>query len=69
VQEVDRVAGLYLVIQKNQTLLFADTTVNVHPDASDLAEIAVLAGRDGRFFRHGAPGGHALLFQFRQRAQ
>jgi malate dehydrogenase (oxaloacetate-decarboxylating)(NADP+) len=43
------VSGLYLVIQKNRTLLFADATVNVHPDASDLAEIAVLAGEMAAF--------------------
>jgi malate dehydrogenase (oxaloacetate-decarboxylating)(NADP+) len=47
---VNRVSGLYLVIQKNRTLLFADATVNVHPDASDLAETAVLAGEMAAFF-------------------
>ncbi len=47
---VRRVSGLYLVIQKNRTLLFADATVNVHPDASDLAETAVLAGEMAAFF-------------------
>jgi malate dehydrogenase (oxaloacetate-decarboxylating)(NADP+) len=41
---VRRVSGLYMIIQKDRTLLFADATVNTHPDASDLAEIAVLAG-------------------------
>ena len=47
---VERVSGLYLVIQKNRTLLFADATVNVHPDASDLAETAILAGEMAEFF-------------------
>ena len=47
---IRRVSGLYLVIQKNRTLLFADTTVNLHPDAADLAEIAILAGEMARFF-------------------
>jgi malate dehydrogenase (oxaloacetate-decarboxylating)(NADP+) len=47
---VRRVSGLYLIIQKNRTLLFADATVNIHPDASDLAEIAVLAGEMALFF-------------------
>lgn len=47
---VRRVSGLYLIIQKNRTLLFADATVNTHPDASDLAEIAVLAGEMAFFF-------------------
>ena len=47
---VERVSGLYLVILKNRTLLFADATVNVHPDASDLAETAILAGEMAEFF-------------------
>ena len=47
---VKRVSGLYLVIQKNRTLLFADATVNAHPDASDLAEIAILAAEMAAFF-------------------
>ncbi|MEE4113514.1 MAG: phosphate acyltransferase, partial [Desulfobacteraceae bacterium] len=47
---VARVSGLYLVILKNRTLLFADATVNVHPDASDLAETAILAGEMAEFF-------------------
>lgn len=48
--DVKRVSGLYLVIQKNRTLLFADATVNTHPDASELAEIAILAGEMALFF-------------------
>ncbi len=47
---VARVSGLYLVILKNRTLLFADATVNVHPDVSDLAETAILAGEMAEFF-------------------
>ncbi|MCB2146875.1 MAG: NADP-dependent malic enzyme [Deltaproteobacteria bacterium] len=47
---VRRVSGLYLVIQKNRTLLFADATVNLRPDASDLAETALLAGEMAAFF-------------------
>ena len=47
---VRRVSGLYLVIQKNRTLLFADTTVNIHPDAQDLAETALLAAEVAAFF-------------------
>jgi malate dehydrogenase (oxaloacetate-decarboxylating)(NADP+) len=47
---VDHVAGLYLVILKNRTLLFADATVNIHPDAAGLAEIAVLAAEMAVFF-------------------
>ncbi len=47
---VSKVAGLYLMISKNRTLLFADTTVNIHPSAEDLAEIALLSGEMARFF-------------------
>jgi malate dehydrogenase (oxaloacetate-decarboxylating)(NADP+) len=47
---VTHVSGLYLVIQKNRTLLFADATVNIHPDAADLAEIAILAAEMAAFF-------------------
>ena len=47
---VNHVAGLYLIILKNRTLLFADATVNIDPDASALAEIAVLAGEMAVFF-------------------
>jgi len=49
-RDVDHVAGLYLVILKNRTLLFADATVNMHPDAAGLAEIAVLAAEMAVFF-------------------
>jgi malate dehydrogenase (oxaloacetate-decarboxylating)(NADP+) len=47
---VDHVSGLYLIIQKNRTLLFADATVNIDPDAETLAEIAVLAAEMAVFF-------------------
>jgi malate dehydrogenase (oxaloacetate-decarboxylating)(NADP+) len=47
---VQNVSGLYVVILKNRTLLFADATVNIRPEASDLAEIAVLAAEMAVFF-------------------
>ena len=47
---VERVAGLTMVILRQQTLLFADTTVNVDPDAQALAEIAVQAAAMAAFF-------------------
>jgi malate dehydrogenase (oxaloacetate-decarboxylating)(NADP+) len=47
---VSTVAGLYLMIFKNRTLLFADTTVNIQPSAEVMAEIAILSARMGRFF-------------------
>jgi malate dehydrogenase (oxaloacetate-decarboxylating)(NADP+) len=40
---VKRVAGLYLMVLEDQLLLFADTTVNIDPDAETLAEIATLS--------------------------
>jgi len=47
---VSTVAGLYLMLFKNRTLLFADCTVNVEPDAGNLAEIAILASEMADFF-------------------
>jgi malate dehydrogenase (oxaloacetate-decarboxylating)(NADP+) len=43
------VAGLYLMLLKNRTLLFADCTVNVDPSPECLAEIAVLAAEMAHF--------------------
>jgi len=45
-----KVAGIYLMIFRDRTLLFADATVNFHPSADDLAEIAVLAADMATFF-------------------
>ncbi len=42
-QGVRHVAGLYMMILENDLLFFADTTVNIDPDAEALAEIAVLS--------------------------
>jgi malate dehydrogenase (oxaloacetate-decarboxylating)(NADP+) len=47
---IERVAGLTMVILRQQTLLFADTTVNVDPDAGTLAEIAVQSAAMAAFF-------------------
>jgi malate dehydrogenase (oxaloacetate-decarboxylating)(NADP+) len=47
---INKVSGLYLMISKNRTLLFADTTVNIQPSAEDLAEIALLASEMAAFF-------------------
>jgi malate dehydrogenase (oxaloacetate-decarboxylating)(NADP+) len=46
---VSTVAGLYLMLFKNRTILFADCTVNVDPSAECLSEIAVLAGEMAHF--------------------
>jgi malate dehydrogenase (oxaloacetate-decarboxylating)(NADP+) len=47
---VNKVSGVYLMIFRDRTLLFADATVNIHPDSRDLAEIALLAAEKARFF-------------------
>ena len=39
---VRRIAGLYMLIFKQQTLFIADATVNIEPTAEELAEIALL---------------------------
>jgi malate dehydrogenase (oxaloacetate-decarboxylating)(NADP+) len=47
---VNKVSGLYLMISKNHTMLFADTTVNIDPGPEDLAEIALLSAEMALFF-------------------
>ncbi len=47
---IAKVSGMYLMISKNRTLLFADATVNIQPSAEDLAEIAILASEMAVFF-------------------
>lgn len=39
--EGDLVSGLYIVILKRRVLFFADTTVNINPNAEELAKIAI----------------------------
>ena len=40
---VRRVAGLYMLVLEREMIFFADTTVNIDPDAETLAETALLA--------------------------
>jgi malate dehydrogenase (oxaloacetate-decarboxylating)(NADP+) len=47
---VSRIAGLYMLIFKNQTLFLADATINIEPSAEDLAEITLLAADKVRQF-------------------
>lgn len=42
---VTHVAGLYMMILENEVMFFADTTVNIDPDAETLAEIALLSAQ------------------------
>ena len=44
------VSGAYLLMFKNQMLVFADTTVNIDPTAEQLAEIAALTAETARRF-------------------
>jgi malate dehydrogenase (oxaloacetate-decarboxylating)(NADP+) len=47
---VNRVAGMYIIMNKKGTFFFADTTVNLNPDAKELAEIIELTARGVKFF-------------------
>jgi malate dehydrogenase (oxaloacetate-decarboxylating)(NADP+) len=47
---VNRVAGMYIIINKRGTFFFADTTVNLDPNAQELAEIIELTARGVKFF-------------------
>jgi len=47
---VRRVSGAYMLILKGRPFFLADTTVNIEPDADDLAEIAVLTAAFARRF-------------------
>ena len=44
------VAGLYMMVFKNDVMFFADTTVNIEPTADELAEIAIMAADEARNF-------------------
>jgi malate dehydrogenase (oxaloacetate-decarboxylating)(NADP+) len=47
---VRRVSGLYVLILKDRTFFFADTTVNIDPTAEELAEIAILSADTASHF-------------------
>jgi malate dehydrogenase (oxaloacetate-decarboxylating)(NADP+) len=47
---VSRVSAVNLIVLKDRLLFFADTMVNVEPNAEELAEIAILAADTARFF-------------------
>src|SRR5438105_708393 len=47
---VKNVSGAYLLMFKNRMLVLADTTVNIEPDAEQLAEIAGLTAETARRF-------------------
>jgi malate dehydrogenase (oxaloacetate-decarboxylating)(NADP+) len=43
--EVNKIAGMYILFTKNGPFFFADTTVNVNPTAQDLVDITALAAK------------------------
>jgi malate dehydrogenase (oxaloacetate-decarboxylating)(NADP+) len=45
-----KIAGVYMMLFKERTLFFADTTVNIEPTAADLADIAICCAEEARFF-------------------
>ncbi|OGS04597.1 MAG: phosphate acetyltransferase [Elusimicrobia bacterium RIFCSPLOWO2_02_FULL_61_11] len=47
---IKKVSGLYMLVMKKEIYFLADTTVNIDPDAEDLAEIALLAAETARRF-------------------
>ena len=47
---VQRVAGMYIIINKKGTFFFADTTVNLNPNAEELLDIISLTARGVRSF-------------------
>jgi malate dehydrogenase (oxaloacetate-decarboxylating)(NADP+) len=47
---INRIAGMYLMLTKKGPLFLADTTVNFHPTAQELAEITLLVAKEVRNF-------------------
>ncbi len=47
---IDKIAGMYLLLTKKGPLFLADTTVNFHPTADELAEITLLVAKEVRNF-------------------
>lgn len=47
-EDTDVVAGLYMLIFKNQIIFIADATINIEPNAEQLAQIAILTAQKVR---------------------
>lgn len=45
-----KIAGVYMMLFKDKIFFFADATVNIDPTAADLADIAICASEEARFF-------------------
>ena len=50
VEGVSRASGMFAMIQRDHLYFFADTTVNINPNAEELAEIAICSARVARHF-------------------
>ncbi|HOE65673.1 MAG TPA: NADP-dependent malic enzyme [Candidatus Hydrogenedentes bacterium] len=48
--DVQKVAGMYLAVRKENVFFLADATVNIDPSAEELAEIAILCARAAQRF-------------------
>ena len=49
-EDVNKVAGMYIIGNKKGTYFFADTTVNAHPSVDDLVDIIGMTADAVRFF-------------------
>ncbi|RAU82626.1 NADP-dependent malic enzyme [Pontibacter arcticus] len=47
---INKVAGMYIILNKKEPYFFADTTVNVNPNSDELVDIIGLTARAVRFF-------------------
>jgi malate dehydrogenase (oxaloacetate-decarboxylating)(NADP+) len=47
---INKVAGMYIILNKKEPYFFSDTTVNVNPTADELVDIIGLTARAVRFF-------------------
>jgi malate dehydrogenase (oxaloacetate-decarboxylating)(NADP+) len=50
-EEVNKIAGMYVLITKEGPLFFADTTVNLNPTAEELIDITLLVAKIVRRFK------------------
>ncbi len=57
-----RLAGIYMLVFKKRVLWFADTTVNIDPQAAELAQIALETADLARSFMHEEPRVAMLSF-------
>lgn len=49
-EDVKKIAGIYMMVFKNETIFIADPTVNVNPTSEELADIAILSAEKVRQF-------------------